>query len=602
MDIDGQGIGKLQKDGKMEGWKKGRRGWKDGYPLFHSSTLPTKSLPIFFVGIVFILLTTQAQSQEINVAAIISPRHIQFGEKARLDLTISGKTFIKHIEAPQFNFLPAFLAVPLHSETTPRLESDKIAVSMAWVYELIPQAVGDFALSDIRFAYQGNAYFANPGSIRVSGADTYIDVSTNAIHQVEAEVNTSQPYLNAPFTYTFRHLYTTVLPTRESPTPRLPTFRDFFVETLQKVPTYTQQIRGRTFWVEEYTHKLYPKKAGQIVLAPAELLLPLPQGRKTLKTKPLTLTVQPIPETGRPPHFNGAIGEYQISAEIERGWIEVGHPLTFTVRISGHGNIQTVTPPKLPTIAGVMVSGPNLVADSTLTNRGYAYVLTPARTGALRIPAIKYGYFDPSRAVYATTETTPIPISVRPNPNDTLDDTDGSPWIRWLILFAVLLVILAVGGYLWYRTGFVMPTKARINNSAGTRAPDSSGPRNQKTQPAEGEQVTPVSQAHDALAALARSDTTDTGTTFANALAQTLYQYLEDTFALSERNIDTAREMCTHAQVSEPIIEELVDLLTKCDYHRFAPVPLSSDERNNLITRVDGVINDIENHQDAHAT
>lgn len=572
-------------------------GWKDGYPLFYSSTLP-----LFFVGIVFIFLATNTQSQEINVAAVVSPRHIQFGETARLNLTISGDTFIKHIKAPQFNFLPAFLAVPLHSETTPRLESNKIAVSMAWAYELIPQAVGNFALSDVRFAYQGNSYFANPGSIRVSGADTYVEVSTNAIHQVEAEVDTSQPYINAPFTYTFRHLYTTVLPTRESPTPRLPTFPDFFVEKLQKVPTYTQQIRGRTFWVEAYTHKLYPKKTGQIVLAPAELLLPLPRGHKTLKTKPLTLTVQPIPETGRPPHFNGAIGEYQISAEIERGRVEVGQALTLTVRISGHGNIQTAIPPTLPPIAGVMVSGPNLMEDTTATTRIYAYVLTPARTGALRIPAIKYAYFDPIRAVYATTETTPIPLSVRPNPNDPIGDTEGSPWTLWVILFAVVLVVLVVGGYLWYRSGFVMPTKTQVSTSVGTGTLDSRGSRKQKVQPAEGDPVTPASHAREALAALARGDTTDNATTFANALAQTLYQYLEDTLVLSERNMDTAREVCTQAQIAESVVEDLIDILTKCDYHRFAPVPLSSDERNSLITRADGVINDIENHQNAHAT
>ncbi|MDE0468065.1 MAG: BatD family protein [Candidatus Poribacteria bacterium] len=555
-----------------------------------------KLLLIFFIGIVFIFLATDAQSQEINVAAAISPRHIQFGEKARLDLTISGDTFIKHIEAPQFNFLPAFLAVPLHSETTPRLESNKIAVSMAWAYELIPQAVGDFVLSDVRFAYQGNSYFANPGSIRVSGADTYVEVSTNAIHQIEAEVDTSQPYLNAPFTYTFRHLYTTVLPTRESPTPRLPTFPDFFVEKLQKVPTYTQQIRGRTFWIEAYTHKLYPKKTGQIVLAPAELLLPLPRGHKTLKTKPLTLTVQPIPETGRPPYFNGAIGEYQISAEIERSWVEVGQALTLTVRISGHGNIQTAVPPKLPPIAGVMISGPNLMENTTATSRIYAYVLTPARTGTLRIPAIKYAYFDPSRAVYATTETTPIPLSVRPNPNDPIGDTDDSPWTLWVILFAVVLVVLAVGGYLWYRSKFVKPAKTQVSTAAGTSTLDSRGSKKQKVQPAEGDPVTPVSHAREALAALARGDATGNATTFANALAQTLYQYLEDTLALSERNMDTAREVCTQAQIAESVVEDLIDILTKCDYHRFAPVPLSSDERNSLITRTEGVINDIENH------
>ena len=555
------------------------------------------NLLLFFVGIAFIFLTTaETQSQEINVAAVVRPRHIQFGEKARLDLTISGETFIKHIEAPQFNFLPAFLAVPLDSETTPRLEANKIAVSMAWAYELIPQAIGDFTLPDIRFAYQGTPYFANPGSIRVSGTDTYVDVSTNAIHQVEAEVDTLQPYLNAPFTYTFRHLYTTVLPTREPPTRRLPTFRDFFVETLQKSPTYTQQIRGRTFWIEEYTHKLYPKKTGQIVLAPAELLLPLPQGRRTLKTKPLTLTVQPIPETGRPSHFNGAIGEYQISAEIERGWVEVGRALTLTVRISGHGNIQTVTPPTLPAIAGVIVGGPNPF-EVTPASRGYVYTLTAARMGIFRIPAIAYSYFDPTRAVYATTQTAPIPVSVRPHPNDPdWIETDSSTGFGWLILLAILIVALGIGGYLWYRTGFAIPRRRESSAETGTATRKD----RRKTQDTETAPGTPVSQAREVLAALVNSDTTGNATTFANALAQTLYQYLEETFGLSQRNIDTAREVCTHAGIPEPILGELIDLLTKCDYHRFAPVSLSTSERNTLSVRAETVINEIENHHNPH--
>ena len=557
-------------------------------------------LPLFYISIVFIFLATaETHGQEIKVAAAVSPRHIQFGEKARLDLTISGDAFIKHIEAPQFNFLPAFLAVPLDSETIPRLKANQIAVSMAWAYELIPQTIGDFTLSDIRFAYQGTPYFANPGSIRVSGADTYVDASTNAIHQVEAEVDTHKPYLNAPLTYTFRYLYTTVLPTREAPTPRLPTFHDFFVETLQKSPAYTQQLRGRTFWVEEYTHKLYPKRTGQLVLAPAELLLPFPQGYRTLKTKSLTLKVQSIPETGRLPHFNGAIGEYQISAEIERGWIEAGRALTLTVRISGQGNIQTVTPPKLPSIAGVMVSGPNPF-EVTPASRTYVYTLTPVRRGIFRIPAIEYAYFNPTRAVYATTQTTPIPVSVRPPPNDPAEDeTDSSPWFLWLIVLAILMVALGIGGYLWYRAGFVIPTRRKIDTETGTDTPRGGGSRRRKTQDTETELITPASQALEALAALTHIDTTDNATPFANAFAQVLYQYLERTFNVAQRSIDTVREVCTHAGIPEPILDELIDLLTKCDYHRFAPVPLSTGERNTFIARAETVINNIETLQNA---
>ena len=549
---------------------------------------------IFFVGIVFILLATKAESQEINVAAVINPRQIQFDEKARLDLTLSGDTTITHIEAPKFNFLPAFLAVPLHSETTPRLASNKIAVSMAWTYELIPQAIGDFSLSDVRFAYQGSTYFADPGSIRVSGADTYTDVSTRSVHQVEAEVSTTKPYLNAPLTYTFRYLYTAVLPTQASPTPQLPTFPDFLVEELPPMSPQTQRIRGKTFWVQEQVRRLYPQRTGQIVIEPATLLLPVPRGRKTLKTNPLKLTVQSLPETGKPSQFSGAVGEYQISAQVDRSAIEAGRALTLSLQISGRGSMQTVTAPKLPAIPGVVVSGPNLVESSVPTTRTYAYALIPARAGTLRIPTIAYIYFDPSRAVYATAQTTPIPVSVRPNPNDTVGvDTEPSSWWLWIILSAVLLLGLLVAGFLWYRAGLQRSTDAAVNNTTETGSVDTVEPKGRKGQQAKTETASPVSQAHNALMALARNDTTDTATAFANALAQTLYQYLEDTLGLTQRTIDTAREVCMQAGVSEHILEELVDLFTTCDYHRFAPVLLTANERSALITRAESVISKI---------
>ena len=537
----------------------------------------------------------------INVAAVVKPRYIQLGEKARLELTLSGDAFIEHIKAPMFNFLPAFLAVPLHSETLPHLKSDKIAVSMAWVYELIPQAVGDFTLSDIQFDYQGSLYFANPGAIRVSGTDTYQEALTGGVHQVEVEVETSAPYINAPFTYTFRYLYTVTLPTRESPTPRLPEFRDFFVEKLETPPPYTRQIRGKTFWVEEYTRKLYAKRAGQIVLDPAELLLPLPQGRRTLKTKPLTLTVQPLPEMGRPADFSGPIGEYQISAELERGWVEVGSALTLTVRVSGRGNLQVGDAPKSPTIPGVMVSGPNLSYDAMPTSMAYVYTLTPLRTGTLRIPAIPYVHFDPNRATYVTTQTAPIPLSVRPSPNDLVDvETEDSAWRFWV---ALLLVILLVGGliagFLWYRTGFQMPSKGSASTPSGTHGPEKRQAKDLNASGSSEEPVTPGSHAREAIAALANTDTTHDVAKFANTLAQALYQYLEGTLALSQRNVDTVRQVGVQAQISEDILAELVDLLTKCDYYRFAPVRLSGDERDGLIARAEAVIDAIDNLQNA---
>ena len=568
----------------MEAWKHG----SIRFAIFESS-----SLLIFFVGIVFTFLAPEAQSREINVAAVVEPRYIQLGEKARLDLTISGDTFIKDIEAPTFDFLPDFLAVPLHSETRPQLKADKIAVSMAWAYELIPQAAGDFRLSDVQFAYQGSTYFANPGTVRVGRVDSYQDPSTGSIHRVEAEVDTAEPYLNAPFTYTFRYLYTAVLPTQASPTPELPLFSDVVVEELPTLPPHTAQIRGKTFWVKEQKRRLYPQRSGQILIQSATLRLPVPRGSKTLKTEPLKLTIQPLPQIGKPSDFSGAVGAYQITAQVDRSAVDAGTALTLSLQISGRGNMQTVSAPKLPAITGVVVSGPNSVADPVPTSRTYAYALIPARTGVLRIPAILYSYFDPSRAVYATAQTLPIPVSVRPNPNDLVgvDDTEASSWWIWLILLGILLIGLLVAGLLWYRAGFQRSAAASVNATKGTGTPNSGKqPKQRNSQRADSEPVTPDSQARQALTALNQRGEEDAATAFANTLAQVLYEYLEGTFGLAQRDIDTVREVCVAAGVSAAVCDELVDLLTKCDYHRFAPVQLYADERQSLIGRAEAVI------------
>ena len=124
-----------------------------------------------------------------------------------------------------------------------------------------------------------------------------------------------------------------------------------------------------------------------------------------------------------------------------------------------------------------------------------------------------------------------------------IDDTDASPWRIWLILFAILILGLLVAGFLWYRAGFHKSTEASVNAATGTVTPDSDAPKQRSPQRVDGAPVTPASEARDALAALNQRGTADAATAFANVLAQVLYEYLENTLELTQRNIDTAREV-----------------------------------------------------------
>ena len=533
---------------------------------------------IITFGLLLITFTTDVQSSDVKVEASVTPRHIQLNERATLELKISGNTLMKHIGAPSFNFLPNFLAVPLHSKTTPRLVDNRLTVAMAWVYELIPQKTGEVVLSDVRFSYQGVPYNANPGKITVGSVDSYIDAATDGIHTVEATVSNSKPYLNQAIEYQFRYLYTTVLPTRESPSYVPPTFSDFLVEEPSDNITTTTRISGRTYHVDEYVRHLYPQKTGKILIPPAQLKLPIKGNPKTLKTKSVALNVQPLPEIGKPANFDGAVGEYSISTLVDRRRLEVRKALTLSVTITGTGNINTVTAPKITPMSGFRTDPPILAQRDSANTRIYQYAIIPLKSGILQLPGIEFSYFNPIKETYQTSKTDPISLTVTPNPNGTVDiESDSLHWVLWLLLSMPILV-LAVGGYLFYRSKTQYKTRSGNNKSPSDPPMD------------------PSVQAMSSLKSLETNETAIDGSAFVESLTGIIHQYLcnRQETTLQQLTPQEIQDMCQQIGISETDQKELLDIITKCNYHKFAPVPLTGDERASLISRVETVINNVE--------
>ena len=514
------------------------------------------------------LLTNGVEGKDIQVTAVVSPRYIQYNEKATLKLTISGKTQINHIGSPKFNFFPDFLTVPLESKTTPRLVDDKVAVKMAWVYELIPQKIGEITLPNISFLYQGIPYVANPGKIVVGATDTYYSPSTGGVHKVLAEVDNQKPYVNQKIKYRFRYLYTTILPTVEPPTPSLPNFNGFKVEELsdEKDTTITTKVGGKVYYVQEYVRQLYPQYSGKILIEPAELKLHLKGNPKTLKTKPIPLTVQPLPNIGKPKNFSGAIGNFTISAQVDRKKLKVKNALTLSLKIKGNGKLNNLTPPNISSLHGFRVNPPTQVNGDTEDNFQFNYIVVPIKAGRLQIPAIAFSFFNPITKTYQITKTQPIPITVLPKSSIALDSESSFPyWTLWLLL--ILLVGAAVySGLLLFRA------KSKSNRGA-------SSTENGHSQTDTG----PVS-----LDAIENENINLDSSAFGDELTRILHKLLCNKIDKPYRKLTIAEvhQICNNVNVSQPIIEEIEDILTKCQYHRFAPVPLSDEERMNLVTRL----------------
>jgi hypothetical protein len=132
-------------------------------------------------------------------------------------------------------------------------------------------------------------------------------------------------------------------------------------------------------------------------------------------TKPITLKILPIP--GRP-DFKGPVGQFGVTASVDRKRVPAGEAVTLKVRLAGTGNLRTATETPHLSIPGVKVYPPS---SRTLPSRGgtkggtsaeWDFVLVPTEAGSLVVPPVSFEVFDTAEKKVVARSTAPISITV----------------------------------------------------------------------------------------------------------------------------------------------------------------------------------------------
>jgi hypothetical protein len=239
---------------------------------------------------------------------------------------------------------------------------------------------------------------------------------------IEAVVDNSKPYQGQQVTYTLRFYQAVdgLGQTEYQP----PTFTGFWSEQIPEQGQYAIQAAGRDYRVTVVNTILFPTVVGEVTIEPATLNVPgdfFSRGAR-LSTQPLSLEVQPLPE-GAPPSFQGAVGQYEIQAEVDSPRVMVNDTLTWQIRIAGSGNIENLADPLWPEQAEWRAFDSEAMVETAIEDgqvvgtRTYDRVLVPTVAGELTLPSINYSYFDPQLAQYMTISTDPITIAVTPDGN-----------------------------------------------------------------------------------------------------------------------------------------------------------------------------------------
>lgn len=188
-----------------------------------------------------------------------------------------------------------------------------------------------------------------------------------------------------------------------------------------------ERLRGeRPFRVLEIERSLLPTRPGELRLGGALLRFAyatrfredvfhgrVPEDRReaAVHAEALVLSVEPLPEEGRPVDFSGAVGRFTARAEASPQDLELGGSLELVLHVEGEGSLTAFEPPE------VAVDGFQVYAAASEPGPGrvtLTYDLVPLRDGVLDVPPIAVSYFDPGPpAAYRTASTEAIPLVVR---------------------------------------------------------------------------------------------------------------------------------------------------------------------------------------------
>ncbi len=220
-----------------------------------------------------------------------------------------------------------------------------------------------------------------------------------------------------------------------------PELTSFIAQELKRsegISWTNENINGRTYSVGTYEQKLlFPQKAGKVTIEPTEIEFLVRQRtvrqsrsifddffesnyrsvKKLVKSKPITLTVKPLPK-GKPSGFSGGVGKLNMKATVSKNDVAVNDGITLKVSISGTGNHKFIENPTIKFPADFDDFDPKIANSINNTVAGmkgsktYEYLIIPRHAGTFTIPSIKFSHFDPVSGTYKTSSSGDITINV----------------------------------------------------------------------------------------------------------------------------------------------------------------------------------------------
>mgnify|MGYP000518805052 CR=1 FL=1 len=403
-------------------------------------------------------------------AQVDSRKDVYVGESFTYHIIIDGENNPGMVDlTPLEKYNPRSAGNRDVSETTISIVNGKTTKNVVkryvMSYSLVSNQAGYIELGSVKVAVAGKSYQTNPVTVNI--------LKPGTTDQLDLEVTLSENkcYVGQPVLMTIKFYFSADI---NDPQFNIPVFNgDSFYFENPDIPG--RQVKeydlgsGVTVLVSQHQvrHKgkqsnvlilrkiLIPKVSGDIQIEPVAVSTDVVVGRSRSRdrffddffnsgffnsgkeykrfmtsSKPLSLTVLPLPEQGKPDGFYGLVGRYTISASAKPVTdVYMGDPVTLTIKIGGSKYLKPVQWPKLeqvPELASNFLI-PSQKATPAIDNgfKVFTQTIRPDNNLANVIPSIPLAYFDPDTGNYNVAKTRPIKLDLKPSKRLTAADTEG---------------------------------------------------------------------------------------------------------------------------------------------------------------------------------
>ena len=370
------------------------------------------------------LLSSVAWGQRVSFEASSSTRETITGEPFEVSFRLNNAR-VRKFDAPLFNGLEA--QGPSTSSSYASMNGITM-ISEIYSYYVVANKPGTYRIGAATvITTKGNSYRSQPITIKVTQAKE----NNNPLQGkafVRAVVNKDKAVVGEQITLDYR-IYTQVR-IEQQQLLNYPSFDKAYVYDLNDYHADGEivTIEGEEYYSRSLRRTaLFPSESGKIIIEPIGLAIGVPTERagpfspyrlRQYKIYSDSVVIDVRQLDGAPPGFEGAIGQYQMQAHLDKATIKSDEVVQLTLRVVGTGNIKNVLPPKLQVNERYFDSfDPSVEEQLRMVNqlqggiKTFEYVLTPKALGEFTLQP-KLVYFDGENKRFVELDTTLL-VTVR---------------------------------------------------------------------------------------------------------------------------------------------------------------------------------------------